>query len=416
MTIIFSVLAIGVLILASAFFSASETSLMALNRYRLKHLAKKSASAKRAEHLLTRPDRLLGMILIGNTFANILVSSIATLEASRYFGDVGVLVLTLILTLVVLLFSEIMPKTLAALQPERLAFKVSGVLTFLLKLLSPLVWLLNIIANGILRLLGVDVRAHKINDPLTAEELKSVVHASSEHIEAHKHMLLGVLELEQASVKDAMLPRQSIVGLDLETSWVELLHKIHHSAYSKLPVYRTEVNNIVGILELKKLIGLSFDANEGPQALEALLSPAYFIPETISLHQQLLNFKQNAKQMALVVDEYGDLQGLVTVEDILEEIVGEFASVTQPSVHAHTCKLEDGSYIVDGAMTLRDLNRDLNLELPLQGPKTLSGLLVTHLDAIPEANACVEIAGYPMEILALDETSVKSVRIFALKA
>ncbi len=409
---IFALVAILFLILVSGFFSASETSMMALNRYRLKHRAKSSKPARRAMKLLERPDRLLGMILIGNTFANILVSSIATLVAQHYFGTAGVAISTVVLTLVIILFAEIMPKTFAAVESERCAMPATIILVPLLKLIYPLVWCLNTITNNVLKLLGVRVGEHQVNDPLTNEELKSVVHASAEHIQENKHMLLGVLDLEQATVKDAMLPRQSIYGIDLEAPWSDILAKLCASPYSKLPVYRGDIDHVLGFLAIRKLINFKMDQNEPHQALEKLLNTPYFVPETTTLQKQLVNFQKNAEHMAMVVDEYGDIQGLVTVEDILEEIVGEFTSVDQHSAHIHTRKCEDGSCIVNGSMTLRDLHRDLGLDLPTRGAKTLSGLLVAYLDQIPDPMTCVKINGYPMEILAVDDTSVQSVQIF----
>lgn len=401
-----------ILILISGFFSASETSMMALNRYRLKNKAKKSKAARRAIKLLERPDRLLGAILVGNTFANILVSSIATVVAEHYFGNLGVAISTVTLTLIIILFAEIMPKTFAALEPERFALPATGILMLLLKMVYPLVWFLNMITNNVLRLFGVNVSQRKLTDPLTAEELKGVVHASSEHIRDHKNMLLGVLDLETATVKDAMLPRHSVYGIDLDGPWSEIFNKICSSPYSKIPVYRDDINHVVGFLAIKKLINFSMENKNPHEELAKLVNPPYFIPETTNLQKQLINFQKNAEHMALVVDEYGDIQGLVTVEDILEEIVGEFTSFDQHSAHIHTRKLDDGSYVVDGAMTLRDLQRDLGLDLPAGTMKTLSGLLVTYLDKIPEVHTRLEIAGYPMEILSVDETSIRSVRIY----
>lgn len=409
---ILALICIVLLILISGFFSASETSMMALNRYRLKYHAKTSKAARRAIKLLERPDRLLGTILVGNTFANILVSSIATLLAQHYFGAVGVAICTVVLTLIIILFAEIMPKTFAAVEPERFAMPATSLLIMLLKMTYPLVWLLNSITNGVLKLFGVRIGQHRLGDPLTAEELKSVVHASAENIREHKHMLLGVLDLEKATVKDAMLPRQNIYGLDLEAPWSENFARICASPYSKLPVYRGDIDHLVGVLAIKKLVNFAMDHKNPQDELIKLLVQPYFIPETTNLKRQLINFQKNSEHMAFVVDEYGDIQGLVTVEDILEEIVGEFTSFDQHSAHIHTRKLEDGSYILDGAMTLRDLYRDVGLDLPSSSAKTLSGLLVTYLDEIPRPQTCIKINGYPIEVLSVDETSIQTVRIY----
>ncbi len=402
------------LIVISSFFSGSETGMMALNRYRLRHLAKKSRAAKRAENLLKRPDRLLGVILIGNTFANILASSLATIVASRLFGDAGVVAVTIILTLLILLFSEILPKTLAALRPEAFAFPATLPLRILQTLLYPLVFLLNGIVNSILRVFGVNVKDRKALDPLTSEELRSVVRASGHALNGtHKNMLLGVLDLEHATVQDAMLPRQSIVGIDLDDPWSDILTQLKTTSFSKLPVYRDSIDHVLGILHVRKVINLPMEVENPLPILETLLDPPYFIPETTSLQQQLIQFQQHSTHLALVVDEYGDIQGLVTAQDILEEIVGEFTDFSQPSAHLHTRELKDGSTLVDASMTIRDLNRDLNLSLPTDGPKTLSGLIVEYLEAIPTPHTSIKIQGYPIEILAVKGNAVRKAKICA---
>jgi Mg2+/Co2+ transporter CorB len=402
------------LVVLSAFFSGSETGMMALNRYRLRHLAKKSPAAKRAETLLKRPDRLLGVILIGNTVSNILASSLATILASRWFGDFGIAMTTIVLTLFILLFSEVLPKTLAAIQPECFAFPATIPLKFLHTVLYPLVFILNAIVNNILRLFGVNVKDRKMMDPLTSEELRSVVRASGQSLNgSHKNMLLGVLDLEHATVQDAMIPRQNMVGVDLNDPWPDILKQLKASSFSKLPVYRDSIDHVLGILHVKKLIHLPEDCENPVAKLEALLEPPYFIPETSSLQQQLFRFQQHSRHLALVVDEYGDIQGLVTVQDILEEIVGEFTDFSQPSAHLHTRKMKDGSTLVDASMTVRDLNRDLNLRLPTDGPKTLSGLIVEYLEAIPTPKTSIKIRGYPIEILSVQGNAVRKAKIYA---
>jgi Mg2+/Co2+ transporter CorB len=410
---ILAFLSIFILILIAGFFSASETSMMSLNRYRLKHRAKKSKAARRAIKLLERPDRLLGMILIGNTFANILVSSITTILAQHYFGDFGVAVSTVSLTFIIILFAEILPKTFAAIQPERLAMPATLILTGLLKVTYPIVLLVNVITNTILMGFGVRVHQHRLTDPLTAEELKSVVQASGEHIEAHKNMLLGILDLEKATIKDVMLPRQNIYGLNLEEPWDKLFEKIYTSPYSKLPVYRGDIGHVIGILSIKKLINFSSTTKNPVGELEKLITQPYFVPETTNLKNQMVNFQKNSEKIALVVDEYGDIQGLVTLEDILEEIVGEFTSFNQPSAKLQIQKNENGCYTVDAAISLRDLHRDLGIELPSEGEaKTLGGLLVLYLDGIPKPHTCLKLGNYPIEILSVDATTILSVRIF----
>ena len=402
------------LMVLSSFFSGSETGMMALNRYRLRHLAKKSRAARRAEDLLKRPDRLLGVILIGNTFANILASALATVVASRWFGDMGVVITTLVLTLFILLFSEVLPKTLAAIRPEAFAFPATIPLKVLQTLLYPLVFILNGIVNNILKLFGVNMKDRKMMEPLTSDELRSVVRASGHSLNgAHKNMLLGVLDLEHATVQDAMVPRQNITGIDLNDSWPQIFQQLKSSSFSKLPVYRDSIDHVLGILHLRKVINMPEPCENPIAVLETLLERPYFIPETSSLQQQLVQFQKHSTHLALVVDEYGDIQGLVTVQDILEEIVGEFTDFSQPSAHIHTREMKDGSTLVDASMTIRDLNRDLNLNLPTDGPKTLSGLIIEYLETIPTPQTAIKIRGYPIEILAVKGNAVRKAKIYA---
>jgi Mg2+/Co2+ transporter CorB len=406
------VIALVVLIMVSGFFSGSETGMMSLNRYRLRHLAKHHhKNAIRAQKLLKRPDRLLGMILIGNTFANILASSLATILAVRLFGDVGIALATVILTIVVLIFAEVMPKTLAAYRPEHFAFTVTLPLSLLLKLLYPIVWLINGIANGLLYPFGVRPQ-HRKSDMLSPDELRSVVHESTSKLHGkHRHMLLSVLDLEKITMTDCMVPRSHIIGLDLNDNWSQIMAELKRSPYSKLPVYHDELNNVVGILRLRKAIELVGQPDANKTDLEKLIEQPYFIPESTNLHQQLINFQKNARDLGLVVDEYGDVLGMVTVEDIMEEIVGEFSNVRQPTANDFTLRQPDGSYIVEGSMTVRDVNRDLQLNLPTDGPKTLSGLITEHLESIPVPATCVKIAGCPIEIIKVSDKAVKRARI-----
>lgn len=404
------------LVIVSNFFSGSETSMMALNRYRLHHLAKKNPAARRAEELLKRPDRLLSVVLIGNTIANILASALTTFLAQKFFGDLGVIITTIILTFIILLFAEAFPKTLAAVRPERLAFPATLILKFLLKLFYPLILILSVLTNALLKLFGISIKDKKAIDPLTAEELRSVVHASSSSLHnQHKNMLLGVLDFEKETIKNAMLPRQNICGIDLNDSWGEIMQQLKNSPFSKLPVYRDNIDHVIGILHLRKVIVLyeNSSSNVEPQiALEKLLVPPYFIPETTTLQRQLINFQTHSEHLALVVDEYGDIQGLVTVEDVLAEIVGEFTNLSQPAVHVDTEKLADGSFIVDGAMTLRDINRDLALDLPTGGPRTLSGAIVEYLEMMPVTGLSLKIADYPIEIVEVEDNAVKLAKIY----
>lgn len=406
------IIALIILVIVSAFFSGSETSMMSLNRFRLRYLAKKRHHrAITAQKMLKRPDRLLGVILIGNTFANILASAIATVLAAHFFGDTGVFITTLILTAVILIFAEVMPKTFAALNAEKFAFSAVILLSPLLKLLYPLVWLLNGIANTLLIPLGVNINNKKA-DHLTTEELKNVVTESTADLAgSKKNMLIGVLDLEQTTIEDIMIPRHKIFGIDLNSSFTKQLKTLKSSAYSRLPAYQQDINQIVGLIDLRKAIQLLGSRKISQQTIKNLVEPAYFIPESTSLQQQLINFQQRTERMALVVDEYGDIQGLVTVEDILEEIVGEFTSLSQPCSNDATQTLDDGSYIVDAEMTIRDLNRDLGFSLPTDGPKTLSGLILEYLQTLPSANTCLRISGHSIEILQVKENAIRQVKI-----
>ena len=400
-----------VLILISGFFSGSETSMMSLNRYKLRHLARKGhKSAKRSQQLLEKPDRLLGVILLGNTFANILASSLATIIAGQLWGEVGVAVATIVLTIVILIFSEIMPKTFAALHPAKFAFPVSQPLAILLKIIYPIVWGLNSIANFLLKLCGVSAKS-SASDSLTKEELKTVVNESAQQItKTHQHMLLGVLDLEHATVEDVMIPRNKIMGIDINDGWHKVLEQIINSPYSKMPVYRDNIDQVIGILHLRKALKLINQPQASIHTLEQLVEKPHFTPETTSLQQQIIVFQKNAQHFSLVVDEYGEIQGMIALEDIVEEIVGQFTS-DQPSNTESVFKQADGSYFVAGSLTIRDLNRALSINLPITGAKTLSGLITEYLQRLPTAKTCIKINNYPIEIMVLEGNTVKKARI-----
>lgn len=404
-------LALVSLIILSAFFSGSETAMMSINRYRLRHMMRKgNQSAKRVAKLLERPDRLLGVILLGNTFANILASAVATTLAVRYFGDLGILLATIVLTAVILIFAETAPKTLAALHPERVSFPASFALNILLKLAYPIVWIINGIANNILKLFGIHVRSHKL-EPLSAEELRTIVFEAKGKISpAYQQMLLGILDLEKVTVVDVMVPRNKVHGIDLDDDMGDILHQLGQCEHAQVPLYRENIDNVVGILKLRKVLEHKHWENITKQDLLRMADKVYFVPEAALLNRQLLNFQEQQKSLGLVVDEYGDIQGLVTLQDILEEIVGAFAHGLDEGSR-YLKKQKDGSVLVDGRITIRDLNRITGWQLPLDGPKTLSGLLIEHLESIPPQGIGVRIGGYPMEILQVSENMVKLVRI-----
>lgn len=400
------------LVFFSAFFSSSETGMMSLNRYRLRHLVlAKKREAIRVSKLLERVDRLLSVILIGNTFANIMASAVATFLAIHFFGDLGVAIATVGLTLIVLIFGEIAPKTLASLYPQKVAFLVSLPLSWLLKILYPIVWLGNAISNGLLGLLGIDV--HRPTDHFTSEELRTIVKEASGRIpDQHQTMLLRILDLEKITVDDIMVPRSEVLGINLEDDW-EQIHKLlitcHHT---RLPVYRDNIDNVEGVIHLRTALNYLAKGRLDKEAIVRLTQEAYFVPEGTPLTTQLLNFRKEKHRMALVVDEYGDILGLVSVQDILEEIVGEVSSEV-PSVSKLVRQEADGRFLVDGSINLRELNRLMNWYLPTEGPKTLNGLILEYLESIPAPGTCVLLNGYPVEITAVKENRVMTAVIAA---
>lgn len=402
------------LIFISAFFSSSETGMMSINRYRLRHLSRKKSqtAARRVSELLKRPDRLLGVILIGNTFANVLASSVMTLVAVHYLGDIGIIIATVVLTLIILIFAEIAPKTLAALYPERVAFPASLPLKILLKVLYPFVWLGNTIANSLLALFRVNVKDHQF-EPLSAEELRTVVNDATGKISSnYQQMLLRILDLEQVTVEDVLVPRNEIYGIDLEKPWDIILKGLTDCRHAYVPLYRESIDKVVGILNLRRVLAEFHKGALEKQDLLKLADKVYFVPEGALLNRQLLNFQEQQKSLGMVVDEYGDIQGLVTMQDILEEIVGEFARRGLDDPSRQIVSQKDGSVIVQGAISVRDLNRIMGWSFPVNGPVTLSGLLIEHVEMIPRSAVCCRIAGYPMELKRVRRNRVELVQIW----
>lgn len=399
------------LIVLSGFFSGSETALMTLNRYRMKTLARKGhRGAKLARYLLSRPDRLLGLILLGNNFVNILASAIASLIAMRYYGEAGIAIATAILTFVVLVFAEVTPKTLAALKPDAFAYVAAYVYTPLQKLFYPLVWFVNLISNKMLAMFGVHA-AGSTDDSLNADELRMVVHEARQFIPGkHTDMLLGILDLENISVEDIMIPRNEVTGIDLNDDWSDVEQQITNSHRTRVPVFKDSIDNTIGMLHLRKVLNLAVREELTRETLESLIREPYFTPEGTSLTRQLLNFQKNRRRSGLVVDEYGSILGLVTLEDILEEIVGQFttdSTIRNADIHPQP----DGSYLIDGGTHIREINRMLSWDLPTDGPKTLNGLILEHLEMIPAPGTSLLIANYPVEITRTDYNAVQTARI-----
>ncbi|MCY9870318.1 HlyC/CorC family transporter [Vibrio barjaei] len=410
--ILFAILA-G-LIVISGYFSGSETGMMSLNRYRLKHLSKTGhRGAKRVERLLNRPDRLIGLILIGNNLVNILASAIATVIGLRLYGDIGVAIATGALTLVILVFAEVTPKTLAALYPERVSFMSSILLTILMKVLSPLVVLVNFITNGFIRLLGIRIN-HNDEDHLSSEELRTVVNEAGSLIpRRHQDMLISILDLEHVTVNDIMIPRNEITGININDDWKSIVRQLTHSPHGRVVLYRDQIDEVVGMLRLRESYRLMLEKNEFTK--ETLLRSAdevYFIPEGTPLNVQMLKFQRNKERIGLIVDEYGDINGLVTLEDILEEIVGEFTTSMAPTLSDEITPQGDGSFLIEGSANIRDINKGLKWNLPTDGPRTLNGLMLEYLEDIPESHLSVQVADHQMEIVELEENRIKMVKVF----
>ncbi|MCU7960811.1 MAG: HlyC/CorC family transporter [gamma proteobacterium symbiont of Bathyaustriella thionipta] len=404
---------LALLILLSAFFSGSETALMTLNRYRLRHLAESgNTGAIRARNLLKKPDRLIGLILLGNNFVNILASSIATVIALRLGGEGAIALSTGLLTLVVLLFAEVAPKTFGALHPEKMAFPAAAVYRPLLLILYPLVWLINLIANFLLKLLGISTD-HKHSSRLSTDELRTVVKEADAMVTSdHQNMLLGLLDLEQATVEDIMVPRLEIVGVDIDVDAEDLQKQLLNAPYTRMLLYHGDIDHIIGMVHMKRAMKKLILGELNINDLQAMAAPPYFIPEGTPLNRQLLNFQREKRRLALVVDEYGDLQGLVTLEDLLEEVVGEFT--TDPGSDANSMiQAEDNdSFILDGSANVKDIVRIKQWHLPTNGPKTMNGLILEYMETIPETGTSLRLYGYPIEILQVQDNMVKSLRIF----
>ena len=408
--------ALAFLLLLSAFFSGSETALMTLNRYRLRHLAKDGhPGARRADKLLRQPDRLIGLILLGNNFVNILASSLATLIAIRLGGEGAIPIAAGLLTLAVLIFSEVAPKTLAALHPEKLAFPAAWIYTPLLRFLFPIVWVVNLCANAVLKILRIYPEDAK-GEILSREELRTVVNEAGAMIPMrHQQMLLSILDLEKVQVDDIMVPRTQLDGIDIEQPISVILNQLMQLPYTRALVFRGSIDHVVGFLHSRKLMQAVLNNDEiTHDSILALVREPYFIPKGTALNRQLLNFQHKKRRTGLVVDEYGDVHGLLTMADLLEEIVGEFATDPSDSI-VDVQPQGDGSFLVDGGANLRDLVRTLDWKLPTDGPKTMNGLIVEHLQSLPENGTSIMIEGYPIDIIQTQENMVKTARIRPLE-
>jgi Mg2+/Co2+ transporter CorB len=406
--------ALAALLILAAFFAGSETALMSLNRYRLRHLAAAgNRGARLAEKLLKRPDRLIGLILLLSTLVNVTAPMLVGYLALRLGGgEFFVAFGAAILAFMLLIFCEVAPKTYGALHPARLALPAAYIYTPLLFLLYPFVWFTNLLANGVLRFFGVsrEVAANS----LSSEELRTVVAEAGAMIpRRHQQMLVSILDLENATVEDIMVPRNEIVGIDIEDDWDRILEQLRQSQHTRLPVYQGEIDRIIGLLHMKQVV---HELARGHLDLDTLSAAAqarepYFVPSGTTLNTQLLNFQRNRRRLAFVVDEYGDIQGLVTIEDILEEIVGEFTSDPATMMHKDVHAEADGSFVASASATIRALNRSMRWNLPTDGPKTLNGLIVEFLETIPEPGTTLKMADYMLEVLQTGDNAIKTVRI-----
>ena len=401
------------LVLCSGFFSGSETAMMSLNRYKLNHLVKqKNKAAKRSLSLISRPDKLLGTILVGNTFANIIASAILTSYAERHFGHLGIVIATVSLTLFILLFAEIMPKILAALFPQKLALAASPLLYFLLTVFYPLVWLLNIIASIIFRVFGVNIHKKKnTTDPLSSEEIHSVVHDSTSTLSTQKkNMLLGVLELSKIKVEEVMIPHHKIEYIDLNQTAEQIIMQLTNTKHTTLIACYDNIENIAGIIATKKALKfIAEDKTPNFEDIVKLLSEPYYIPNNVSIKTQLIHFQKKGRRFAIVVNEYGQIQGIITVEDIIEEIVGEFSDNYRIDTHIKT--MAHDHYITKGETTIREINRHLHLNLPTDDAKTIAGFIIDKLKEIPVGACCLKTQGYIIEVQKIKNNMIEYVKI-----
>ena len=413
LSLLFTILFI--LIVLSSFFSSSETGMMTLNRYRLRHLVKnKHRGAILANSLLEKPDRLIGVILFGNNVVNFLAAAIATVIGFRLLGNYGAAASPFIIAIVFIIFAETAPETYAMIRPEKIAFPAAYVLTPLLYICYPIVFILNKISNSLLIPFGINVRNTE-QSPLSQDELRTIVHEAGGVISSnHQKMLLGILDMEKVTVDDIMIPRNELVGINLNDPITDIIEQLTHSQHTRLVVYRENLDNVVGMLHARQVLrilnrGTEFNSDE----LEKLTIEPYYLPEGTPLHTQMLKFQQQKRRTGLVVDEYGVVQGMVTLDDILEEIIGEFTTDIQ-TFNQDIQAQEDGSFFVDGGTTIREINKQLDWDLPTEGPKTINGVILEHLEDIPEAGTSLRIKGYIFEVTQVVDNAVKKVKIFPL--
>ncbi|MGM3313528.1 HlyC/CorC family transporter [Enterobacter hormaechei subsp. steigerwaltii] len=406
-----------IMVVISAYFSGSETGMMTLNRYRLRHRAKQgNRAARRVEKLLRKPDRLISLVLIGNNLVNILASALGTIVGMRLYGNAGVAIATGVLTFVVLVFAEVLPKTIAALYPEKVAYPSSFLLAPLLILMMPLVWLLTMVTRVLMRMVGIKADV-TISSALSKDELRTIVNESRSQISRrNQDMLLSVLDLEKVSVDDIMVPRNEIVGIDINDDWKAIVRQLTHSPHGRIVLYRDSLDDAISMLRVREAYRLMTEKNEFTK--EVMLRAAdeiYYVPEGTPLSTQLVKFQRNKKKVGLVVDEYGDIQGLVTVEDILEEIVGDFTTSMSPSLAEEVTPQNDGSVLIDGSANIREINKAFNWHLPEDEARTMNGMILEALEEIPATGTRVRIEQYDIDILDVQDNMIKQVKVLPVK-
>ena len=399
---------IAFLVLMSAFFSGSETSMMAINRYRLKHLVKeKNKSAKRVSRLLEKTDRLLGVILIGNNFTHTLSTALATVVAIRIWSDNAVLAVTVFMTIIMIIFAEVMPKTIAALKPESIAFPSSYLLKPLSKILSPLITLVSFVSNNVTKLIGIDLD-NSNRDELKPEELRTLLQTSGVP-KRQEEMLMGIFDMDNLSVNDVMIPKNEIIGIDLNVEIEDIVKQLQEIDFTYVPCYEDTIDNIQGFLSLNKKAEFLGSETKSIRTLKDELREPLFVPENTPLYKQLANFQSSGRRVGVIVDEYGDIEGIITLRSILEIIVGE---ITSESIEKMDIMPQaDGSYLVDGSMMIREVNRRLKWELPTEGPKTLSGLILEEIQTIPDTNVGLSIENYRIETVLIKDNVIKLAKL-----
>ena len=399
-----------ILFLLSAFFSGSETALMSVNKYKMRHQAKlNNKGAKAAKKLLENPDKIIGVILLGNNLTNILITQITTLVALRLYGNIGLAIATGLLTIFILIFAELTPKTIGEMHSEKIAYSSSLLYKPMLILLYPFVFLINLIANSLIRFLGLKQNTSK--STLSAEELKTVLGESSiKFTKPHLKMLESIIDLEKATVEDIMIPRSDIYGIDLGDDIATIVNNFKKTPYTRIPVYEDNIENLLGLVHIKKIAPMLASKSIDEGKIKNLIKKPYYIVSGTSLYKQLIDFQKEKRRIGFIIDEYGNIQGLVTLEDILEEIVGDFTS--DPSANEEIIPTENKNiFLIDGGVHLREINQVLNIKLISKEAKTINGFILEHLGNLPNINDVIKIQGHTFKVIENLDNAIKTVHL-----